>query len=872
MIRRKVFILRLAGTAVLISAAAWSQSTGSLQAVRGVLLDPMDRPVPGVSVTLAGEGWQRSAVTSLAGEFQFERLGQGRYRLGVTVPGFEPVERIVRVGSRPVQLVLKLTLASRKEQITVAGRTLRTTTDAGGNLDAISVERSLLEKLPVLDLNYLTALSRFLAPGAPGDAGTSLIVEGMEMRNAGVTPSAIQEIKINENPYTAEYPRWSRRRIEVITKTGADRYHGTFNFLFRDHHLNARDAFAVTRPPERRRILEGSLFGPVGSGKKASFLLSGMRESENLQAVVFAYGLTGTLTQNVPVPQQNTYASIRINHQWSERNAVFWQINFQDRWQNNVGVGATARPESSSHWQSSLSSGATVLAEVGAQTRFREDEFIFNHRGVISPRLLSQFRILIGRYWAPTHSNVSKPRVVVSDAFTAGGGQSDALRTEVHTSITWLLTQTTGSHTLKYGFNVPDWSRRGFSDWSNQLGTFYFASLEDYSRQRPFSAVIQRGDPRTVFVEKNLGGFIQDEWQLKPQLSLAGGLRYDWQNFFRDKNNFAPRLALAYAPTRARNMVVRAGAGFFFDRSGPAPVWDVLRYNGARLRRYVISDPPFSSEALTALLPALPTSVVRLEPGIQLPQLLQFSLGWERQLAKKTTLAISYVGTRGWHQLRSRDANAPLPPDFSGRPDGRFSVLRVIESASRTEGNALEITLRGGLAPKVTGVMQYVLGKICNDTGGVNWFPADSFDPRGEWGRADADRRHQFNFLGAANLHRWLNLGLSVSLLSGPPFNITTGRDDNRDGMPSDRPAGVPRNTGQGPGLAGLDLRWYREWRLKPPAKENSPVLTLSVDAFNLPNRVNYQNFLGAQSSPFFGKPVAAHPARRVQLGFRLQF
>lgn len=858
--------------AALISAGAWAQNAPVPQTIRGVLIDPMDRPVPGVPVTLAGEGAPKSAGTSATGEFYFDNLDQGRYRLAVRVAGFEPIERTVRVGNRPVQLVLKLTLAQRKEQITVAGQDLRVTTEAGGNLNTISVEQGLLENLPILGLDYLTALSRFLAPGTPGDAGTSIVVEGMEMRNAGVTPSAIQEIKINQNPYTAEYPRWSRRRIEVITKTSTDRYHGTVNFLLRDHHLNARDAFAASRPPEHRRIFEGSLFGPVGSAKNTSFLLSGMRESEDLQAVVFAYGLNGPITQNVPIPQQNTYASLRISRQLSERNAMFWQVNFQDRWQNNVGVGPAARPESSTHWQSSLSSGATVLPEVGAQSRFREDEFIFNHRGVVTPKFLSQFRILIGRYWGPTHSNTPKPRIVVSDAFTAGGAQADALRTEVHTSITWLLTHTAGRHTLKYGVNVPDWSRRGFSDWSNQLGTFYFASLDDYSRNRPFSAVIQRGDPRTIFVEKNLGGFIQDEWQLKPALSLAGGLRYDWQNFFRDRNNFAPRLALAYAPTRSRNMVIRAGAGFFFDRSGPAPVWDVLRYNGARLRRYVISDPPFSPHALAALLPLLPTSVVRLEPGIQLPELLQFSVGWERQLAKKTTLAVNFIGTRGWHQLRSRDANAPLPPGFSARPDARFNVLRLIESPSRLEGNAFEITLRGNLGPKVTGLAQYTLGKNLTDTGGVNWFPANSFDPRGEWGRSDADRRHQFNFLGAANLHRWLNLGLSVSLLSSLPFNITTGRDDNRDGMPNDRPPGIPRNTGQGPGYIGIDLRWYREFRFQPSAKERSPSLTLSVDAFNLPNRVNYQNYLGALTSPFFGQPVAAQPPRRVQLGVRLQF
>jgi hypothetical protein len=159
-----------------------------------------------------------------------------------------------------------------------------------------------------------------------------------------------------------------------------------------------------------------------------------------------------------------------------------------------------------------------------------------------------------------------------------------------------------------------------------------------------------------------------------------------------------------------------------------------------------------------------------------------------------------------------------------------------------------------------------------SDTGGVNWFPADSFHPQGEWGRTDTDRRHQFNFLGTVSLHRWLNFGVSTSLASNLPFNITTGRDDNGDGMAIDRPAGGTRNMGHGPNLIGLDIRWYREFRLEPSRKDKSPSLTFSVDAFNILNRVNYQSYVGALTSPFFGRAVSTLPPRRVQLGARFQF
>jgi hypothetical protein len=113
--------------------------------------------------------------------------------------------------------------------------------------------------------------------------------------------------------------------------------------------------------------------------------------------------------------------------------------------------------------------------------------------------------------------------------------------------------------------------------------------------------------------------------------------------------------------------------------------------------------------------------VTRLGAGAELPEVFQFNLGIERQLAKKTVLAVNYVGTRGSHQFRSRDGNAPLPPDFAGRPDPHVNVLRFIESASRLEGNALEVTITGDLGPDHwTRTIYFIL------SGKLRTTPADS--------------------------------------------------------------------------------------------------------------------------------------------------
>ena len=848
-----------------VCASAWAQQVPSGASLAGTLLDPSNTPVTFVSVRLSSAAGEREALTGAGGAFQFPALAPGVYEIQVELEGFEPIRQSVRISGRSLQNIrLRLTLSRLRQELIVGEPMNQVNTDTANNADAISVEQGILGNLPLLDLNYLSALSRFLEAGTAGGAGSSLVVDGMEMRNVGVTASAIQEIRINNNPYTAEYPRWSRRRIEVITKSSADRYHGTFNFLLRDHHLNARDAFAAERPPEQRSIFEGSLFGPVGRSNNTSFLLSGSRQTEDLQAVVVAQGPQGAIQEIVAAPHVNTYLSARIAWQTSARQSMFFQQNYQDRWQQNMGVGGT------------------TLREAGTQWRFREDEFVFNHSFSFSPQLLSQFRILVGRYWTPSRSNVAAARIVVTDAFTGGGAQQDRVGIEFHTSITWLLSQIRGNHTLKYGINIPDWSRRALVDRSNEIGTLYYASLPEYVSSRPYAVLLQRGNPKVIFVEKNVGGFLQDEWRLRKNLSIAAGFRYDWQNQVGDSDNFAPRLALAWSPPQSPQLVFRAGAGFFFERSSPSPIWDILRYDGVHLRRYLLSGNQLPD--LSQPLPlSVPSSIHRLARDFELPYALQFNAGFEYQLGRETTLAVNYIGTQAAHQLRSRDGNAPLPPDFTARPDPALNVLRWIESAGRLESNSLEITVRGRLAPKVTGTAQYVFGKTLADTGTVgwspsggpevrDWYPADSFSPSGEWGRADADRRHQFNLLGTATLHRWANFGLSVSLLSGIPFNITTGRDDNGDGLAIDRPADVTRNTGEGPGFATMDVRWYREFRLRPAQKENSPTATFSVDAFNLFNRVNYQNFVGSLSSPFFGRAVAAQPPRRMQLGIRLQF
>src|SRR5262249_51482520 len=220
--------------------------------------------------------------------------------------------------------------------------------------------------LPIFDQDYVGTLSRFLDAGSVATSGATLIVDGIEATRAGVSASAIQEVKINQDPYSAEYPRPGRGRIEIITKPKSAEFHGTFNFLFRDFHLNARDPFSLTRAFEQRRIFEGIFTGPLGRDKRTSFLISANREEEDVQAVVFAEGLSGPIQQTLPTPARNTELSGSLNHQVGQEHLISIRGLYTHRSTENQGVGGFNLPD------------------VAANFDDREDIVYFNHRGPIT--------------------------------------------------------------------------------------------------------------------------------------------------------------------------------------------------------------------------------------------------------------------------------------------------------------------------------------------------------------------------------------------------------------------------------------------------------------------------------------------------------
>jgi hypothetical protein len=838
------------------ASCALAQAPARTVSVTGVVLDPSGAGAANVTVSLkkGADTVLASAETDTAGRFRFDAVAEGSFFLLVEHEGFAPSVTPLQVRNRPpAPLTIKLALASLVSEVTVNGDApALVSTDIADNKDSVSVDQNLLEQVPIFDQDYVTAISAFLDSGSIGTSGPQLVVNGVQVTTLAVSASAIQQVSINQNPYSADMARPGRGSIEITTKDPTAKYHGTFNFIFRDAVFNARDPFAVVRGPEQRRIWEGALTGPIWPSKKTSFVLSGHRQEEDLISIVSVLGLSPVIQENVLSPKRDTQLSTQVYHQFSEKRTIFGQYNEWDYPSKNQGVGGL------------------VLPEAGTNLDQWEREWVFGDRWAPSSNWLSQFQLLIGWEHHATSSITDAPKIIVQDVVTQGGAQQNVLNTEKHFQVSETLSWSRRKHFVKFGVQLPDFSYRGIFNQSNLGGTYFFKSLADYQNNNPANLKEQAGSGHVSYWQEELGGFVQDDYRMRQNLSLSFGLRYNWQNVLRDEKQLAPRLAFAYSPDKKRKTVLRGGAGIFYDRTGAGPLGDILLYNAQVLQTFLVLNPggyPYTGPLGT-------TGTVQLDPAIREPYSLQYSFALERQLAKRTTLAVTYYGSVGVDLFRSRDVNAPLPPAYDPNvvPNQNLGVVRQIESAGRQVGNSLEITLRGDLGRYFTGLAQYTLSRTENNTGGVNWFPADQFNPTsGEWGRADFDQRHRFNMLESFKPGKQFTIGVGLTLASGKPYTETTGSDPFNTGLFNERPAGVSRNTLEGPSYADLDLRVSRDFFLSRK-KDKGMVATVALDAFNVLNTVNYPAYIGDVSSLLFEHAVSSLPARRMQLTARFKF
>jgi hypothetical protein len=863
-----------------------TETAGRTQAVVGVVLDPSGAAIGQAEVRLLKVDGTvvAQAVTDPAGAFHFASVEFGGYRIEARAAGFRTAQVDIKIAAKmPGAVRISLAIATQNEVVNVGSDISSTSvsTEVSENQSSNSLDRDALDRVPVFDQDYISLMSRFLDDNAIGTSGVSLVVNGIEANGPGVSPSAVQEVKINQNPYSARYARPGRARLEITTKSGTPQLHGTVNFLFRDAVFDAKNAFlqpGSPKPPEQRRFYEGSLTGPLGRNKANTFLFSLERDEDNLQAIIDPAAIAaaassglGVIAGNIATPTRHFFIAPRFFHDFKNGDQFWIGYSFEDETQTNQGVGGLTLPSAA------------------FTNRSREQEINVSYRKIFSPRWVNQLRFLIGHNDEPKISVSAAPQILVPGVFTAGGAQGNSKRTEAHVDGTDFVSYSGGIHQLVFGVDIPDISRRGADDFTNQTGTYVFPNLAAYASATPSSFTVQTGQGHLVFWERVVSGFIEDTVRVKPGLSMSFGVRYYYQNYFHAQlNHFAPRFGFAYAPSRKSKYVFRSGAGVFYDRTGPRPIADLLHFDGTHLLRLIARNPSYPVTPVE--LAALPIGIATLDPRMRMPYTVQYSFGVERQVTAKSTFSATYVGSRGIDLFRSRDINAPTPSsNYLTRPNPNFGQIRQIESEGYQKNNSLEMTFRGKPTKRLAGQAQYTLGKTYNNTSGITYFPGNSYFPWLDWGRADNDRRNKFDLLGSFDAYELFSFGVGLSAYSGKPVNVTTGSDVYGDALYKSRPTilggsdVLPRNSLRGPGMLSLDLNVQRDFAFSKKQKEG-PKLTIGLDAFNVLNHVNYVSFVGTLGcvtfpcpagtavASSFGLPAEAMAGRRMELTAEFKF
>ncbi|MCU0228855.1 MAG: carboxypeptidase-like regulatory domain-containing protein, partial [Bryobacterales bacterium] len=331
---RRYFVVALLFTIVLalfiVQPAAGQASSGGKTApttLEGAVLDATQGSIPGASlVLLPAQGQPLAAETDALGAYVFPNLTPGDYRLQVTSTGFQPVElpslRILSgVNRRNFTLAVFLT----KQEVTVEADPVDSVSvDMASNASALVLKEQQLQALsddPDALANELQALA---GPGAGPNSGAQVFVDGF---SGGRVPpkSSIREVRINRDPYSAEFDRPGFGRIEILTKPGSDQLRGQAFFNFSDESLNSRNPFAVNRAPYQARNFGGNLGGPIT--RKASFFLDFERREIDDNAVVNATTLDSlfqpvTLQQAFVTPQRRGTGTARFDYALNDRNTL----------------------------------------------------------------------------------------------------------------------------------------------------------------------------------------------------------------------------------------------------------------------------------------------------------------------------------------------------------------------------------------------------------------------------------------------------------------------------------------------------------------------------------------------------------------------
>lgn len=804
--------LSLLSFAIVAALAARAQPALTL---KGTVTDPSGAFAPNTLVQLRGAAGEQRTRSDLQGAYQFVNLKPGDYTVRFILKGFTVTQKKVTLASESVTLDAQLAIEASAQVVTVEEDAAALDTDPASNAGAIVLREKELAALSD-DPDELQAQLQALAGPSAGPNGGQIYIDGFTGGN--LPPKAsIREVRVNTNPFSAEYERPGFGRIEILTRPGSDRFRGQAFFQFNNEKLNSRSPLytAGSLPPYEQKFYGFNLSGPLKKNK-ASFGFDVERRATTENAFIYATTLDTnlfpqTVNEAVLTPQTRTTLSPRLDYTINANNTLVFRYQHSQNDRENVGTGDFS------------------LASRGYNTTSKEDGFQATETMILGARAVNETRFQFRRDVSSSTGD-QLPVINVSGAFIGGGNGVGLSGTEDKMwEMTNITTFTRGSHVYKWGGRL----RQNFVDSTsagNFGGTYTFfggtgpaldennlpiagtsldlTALERYRRTLLFQSMglsadliraygggasqftLNAGTPLASISQFDLGLFFNDDWRLRRNVTLSYGLRYETQTNIGDYSNLAPRVAVAWGidakGNRAARTILRAGAGVFYDRVSDSVALNALRYNGVTQQSYRVMNPDFYPAipaAASLAASALPQQLQLVYAGLKAPRSLQSNIGIERQMGQYVKLSVNYINTRSFHSLITRDINAPINGAY---PFGDSIVRLLTESTGSARLHQLVVS------PNVNYKKLFLFGFYGLGYGrdNVTSSPADPYNLAAEWGPSSfGDVRHRYVIGTSIPLPFRISANPFISGSSGSPYNITTGLDTNKDGFTNERPA-----------------------------------------------------------------------------------
>jgi len=831
----------LVGLAAPASAQSSAQSPGQSPAqppgttgtLRGQVTDPSGAVVTNATVAVLVSGGQtHSATTSKTGGYEIGNLAPGKYTVTANAQGFAVfVQNDVDVAAGQVaQFNISLDINVQEEKVNVQGEEENPQVDVNpaNNASQIVLSGKDLEALPD-DPDELQSDLEALAGPSAGPNGGQLYIDGF---TAGQLPpkSSIREIRINQNPFSAEYDKLGYGRIEIFTKPGTDKFHGQFQVVGNHSGLNTRNPFLgdALQQPYDSVIFMGNVGGPIN--KKASFFFDVQRRNIDEIAIVNAQALNADLqpfqlTEDEPNPRTRTNIAPRFDYQVSTNNTLTARYQYYRDTQENAGVGGMALPEAGYDTTSTEHTVQITDTQVLSTKAINETRFQYLRDNSDQTPVTTPLQELPPGF--TTNGSIN-----VIGAFSGGRASSGAQTDhQDHYELQNYTSISQGNHFLKFGGRlraVHDVSTSG----AGFNGTFTFPSIQAYgtavqalaaggpgtqvqgATQFTLNKTTSNTVPTVPVTVVDAGLYIQDDWKVRPNLTLSSGLRFETQNAIHDHADWAPRLSFAWGISgggkSAPKTVLRGGFGLFYDRFTQTLVLNADRLNGITQQQYAVSCPPSQPPQPCSQigffpnvqLPTQTTSpIYQIAPGLHAPYIMQTAFSLERQVTKIANVTLTYLNARGVHQLMSIDTNAPTPgtPNSDGpRPNPNPKVGDIYQYSSdglfRQNQLITNFNIRAGSKLSLFGYysLNYAHSDaIGSSSNGIfsNNFPTDQYDLSVDYGRASFDIRDRLFTGGTIGLPRGFRLSPFMIFNSGAPYNVTVGQDLAGDLQFNVRPA-----------------------------------------------------------------------------------